>query len=89
MMKEDKIQFEDLEGGALKIDYEYQGNIVHVIFNPSKHTFMYDFPNYVKLTFNNSGLIKQFDEGVFIHMAIINGLSVSAYLEKRDETKIK
>ncbi len=89
MMKEDKIQFEDLEGGALKIDYEYQENIVHVIFNPSKHTFMYDFPNYVKLTFNNSGLIKQFDEGVFIHMAIINGLSVSAYLEKRDETKIK
>lgn len=88
MMKDDKVRFEDLEGGALKIDYEYMGNLIHVIFNPSKHSFIYDFPNYVKLVFSNSGLITQ-DSGFFIQMAIINALSVSVYLEKKDEMKVK
>lgn len=88
LLKDNKIKFEDLDNGALKIEYEYQGNVIYVIFNPSKETIMYDFPYYVKLIFSNSGLIPQ-DVGFFIHMAIVNQLSVSVFLEKKEEMKIK
>ncbi len=86
MLKEDKINFEDMEGGCLKIDYEYKGNLIHVLFNPTKNTFMYDFPKYVKLIFNGSGLIKD-DENFYIRMAIINELSVLAFLEQKADIK--
>lgn len=83
MLEEDKISFEDLEHGALKINYEFEDQTLCFIFNPSKASFMYEFPSYVNLIFNDTGILTN-KEDFYIHMAIVNALSISVYTIKKD-----
>jgi hypothetical protein len=76
-----KITFENLDHGALKIKYDLQDCNVYIIFNPSKDNFMYEFENYVNLVFNDSGIIN--DGGFFMKMAIVNALSFNIFYEKK------
>lgn len=86
MMQSEKITFENLEHGALKINYEMKDETLFVILNPSRETIMYDFPNYVNLIFNETGKISK-DDDFFIHMAIVNALSISVFCQKDAERK--
>lgn len=86
MMKEERITFENLEHGALKINYQMKDESIFVILNPSRESFMYDFPNYVNLIFNETGKISQ-DDDFFIHMAIVNALSISVFYQKNADRK--
>lgn len=87
MMKEGKITFEDLECGALKINYDLELDRIFVIFNPSKSTFMYEFDNYARLVFNDTGVVSKSD--VFVKMAIINALSINVYQQQKNEKASK
>lgn len=78
------ISFENLDKGALKVNYEFKDFSAYVIFNPSKESFMYPFEDYVNLIFNEAGDIDQ--SGFFIKMAIINALSVNIFMvDKRKQ----
>jgi hypothetical protein len=81
LLENNRITFENLEHGALKIRYEFADCNVHMIFNPSKDSFMYEFENYVNLVFNDTGIIN--DGGFFMKMAIINALSFNIFYEKK------
>ncbi len=81
LLERNKITFENLDHGALKIKYELQDCNVYIIFNPSKDNFMYEFENYVNLVFNDSGIIN--DGGFFMKMAIVNALSFNIFYEKK------
>jgi hypothetical protein len=81
LLENNRITFENLEHGALKIRYELADCNVHMIFNPSKDSFMYEFENYVNLVFNDTGIIN--DGGFFMKMAIINALSFNIFYEKK------
>jgi pullulanase len=81
LLENNRITFENLEHGALKIRYEFADCNVHMIFNPSKDSFMYEFENYVNLVFNDTGIIN--DCGFFMKMAIINALSFNIFYEKK------
>lgn len=72
------MSFENLERGALKINYDFERFSLYIILNPSKESFMYPFDDYVNLIFNESGDIDE--SGFFIKMAIINALSVNVFL---------
>lgn len=81
LLERNKITFENLDHGALKIKYDLQDCNVYIIFNPSKDNFMYEFENYVNLVFNDSGIIN--DGGFFMKMAIVNALSFNIFYEKK------
>lgn len=83
MLKENRITFDDLDCGALKINYEFDDYTLYVVFNPSKEKFMFEFPNYVSLIFNETGILSDACEDIYIHMAIINGLSINIFYEEK------
>lgn len=72
------MSFENLNNGALKINYDLPKHNFTIIFNPSKSTIMYDFNEYTDMVFNNTGLIE--DSNFFVRLGIINALSVNAYV---------
>ena len=87
MLKENRITFDDLDCGALKINYEFDDYTLYVVFNPSKERFMFEFPNYVSLIFNETGILSDSNEDIYIHMAIINGLSINIFYEEKKALK--
>lgn len=72
----DKISFQNLEKGALLIKYTFPDKEYYIIFNPSKEMFTYTFDNYVKVLFNNSGVVAD-GYDFFSQTYLVNGLSVS------------
>lgn len=89
MIAEKKIVFEDLEYGALKMTFIFNEKKIHIIFNPTYETLMYEFKDYVNLIFNENGFVitKQNDD-FFIHMAIVNSLSINVFIEEKKKTKV-
>ena len=81
LIEEDRISFDNLEHGALRINYELPDYHVYVIINPSKESLLYEFSDYVNLLFNESGMVN--DGEFFVRMAIINALSVGIYYKKK------
>lgn len=86
LIEKDRISFDNLENGALKVNYDLKDYKIYIIFNPSKETFSYEFENYVNLIFNESGILS--DNTFYAKLAIINALSVSIYYETKGE-KVK
>ncbi len=86
LLENNRITFEDLEHGALKVNYELSDYTVSMIINPSKQTFMYEFKDYVNLFFNDSGMVV--DGEIFVRMAIVSSLSIGIYYEKKTKVVI-
>lgn len=82
----ERISFEDLDKGALKVNYTLKDFTLYLIFNPSKETLLYTFEDYVKLVFTDTGSVM--DNGFYVKMAIINALSVQAFLKVSPDTKL-
>ena len=80
-----KISFENLDFNALLMTFDLNKVKIHVIFNPTKNSFMYTFPDYVKLIFNENGDVSNQD--CYVEMAIINALGCFAFLENKEEKK--
>lgn len=81
-----KVSFDDLEEGAVKINYTLKDFEIYLFFNPSKKTFVYTFKDYVSLWLNNTGNVE--DQNIYSQMAIINGLSLNLFCARKKEEQI-
>lgn len=77
------ISFDNLPCGAIKINYDLKNCYVYIILNPSKNTFTYEFKDYASLIFNDTGIVTSHE--VYIHLAIINALSINVFLVSKEE----
>ena len=76
------ISFQNLEKGAIMIKYSFEKEEYYIIFNPSKERFTCTFDRYVKVLFNNTGVVSDSYE-FYSQNYLVNGLSVSIlYSEK-------
>ena len=76
------ISFENLPYGAIKVNYNLKDFSIYILFNPTKHSFTYSFDDYSQLIFNETGNVEKAD--FYVKLAIVNGLSVSIYLSRRE-----
>lgn len=76
-----RIHFEDLPLGGLLIDAAREDYDLYLLFNPSKDTIRYDFPEDVRLLFNEAGDVS--DSKFMVHLAIVPGCSVSLYRREK------
>lgn len=76
------ITFENLPYGAIKVNFNLRDFSIFILFNPTKHSFTYSFDDYSQLLFNETGNVEK--EDFYIKLAIVNGLSVSIYLSRRE-----
>lgn len=84
---QEKIDFEDLQNGALRVNYHFGKTEYCIIFNPSKESFLYSFNEDAALIFTDAGNVE--NAHFNIKMAIVSALSVSIYALKRADTKIQ
>lgn len=79
------MSFENLEYNALLVTFDLADVKIHIIYNPTKNSFMHTFSDYVKLIFNENGDVLKQD--CFVKMAIINSLGCFAFVEKKGDDK--
>lgn len=77
------MSFVNLDYNALMVNYDLKDCIVHLIFNPTKHTFMYTFNDYVRLLFAMNGDVTSLDG--YMRLVMINSLSVMILREAKNE----
>lgn len=71
------MSFVDLDKNALMIKYkDGDSGYYYVLINPSKEAVSYRFPNYVKIVFNESGLMAS-GYDFFSQLVMLNALSVT------------
>lgn len=75
------VTFEDLPSGALKINYSRKDFDFYLIFNPTKETIRYDFPEDVRIVFNDTGDVSS--SRFRVHLAILSGCSVNRFYKPK------
>lgn len=80
------MSFENIGHGALKVTYSLdRGESYHIIINPSKDTFNYNFDSYVKVVFNEKGKVNT-GYDLYSQLLIIPSLSFTiCYQQPRDD----
>ena len=78
--------FEDLNSGALKINYHRKDFDFYLIFNPTKETIRYDFPEDVRMIFSDGGDVS--DSRFRVHLAILPGCSVNVFYKEKANGKL-
>lgn len=80
------LSFENIGHGALKVTYDLdRGEAYHIIINPSKDTFNYNFNSYVKVVFNEKGKVNT-GYDLYSQLLIIPTLSFTiCYQQPRDD----
>ena len=78
------ICFENIGHGALKITYNFDdGEAYHIIINPSKETFSYNFSKYVKIIFNGKGKIPSGCD-FYSQLLIVPAISFNICYQQKD-----
>ena len=81
---EQDISFENLDYGAVKVNYNFDNGIsMFAIFNPTNQKIMYNFDDYVQLIFNETGNVE--NNELYVKMAIINAISVNVFVKKAEK----
>lgn len=75
------MTFENLQSGALKINYDLPDHSVFLIFNPGKTSVMVDFNDYVRLVFSETGKVDE--QEFFSRLGIIPAISSAIYIKKK------
>lgn len=77
------MSFVNLEYNALMVDYDLKDCVIHLIFNPTSHTFMYTFNDYVRFLFAMNGDVTSLDG--YMRLVMVNSLSVMILCEAKND----
>ena len=77
----DKISFDSLPYGSIKVNFELEKFELYIIFNPTRESFMYTFDSSVKQIFSINGKIESKKK---IHLVTIEGISVGIYILEKE-----
>jgi len=67
------VSFENIDGGGLAVVYRFTEDTYYLLINPSDKTLKYQFKNYVKVLFNEAGLL---DDSHYAQLIMINKCSL-------------
>lgn len=75
------MSFVNLQGGALRIIYDLPSYIISFVYNPTPDAVMAEFPDYVRLVFNEVGYVE--DNEFYTRLAIIPSKTVAVFGQKK------
>ena len=82
----DGLSFRNLDKGALLIRYSVPGDgFFYVFVNPNRESISYNFKNYVKVVFRETGAMPA-DYDFYSQLVLLNGLSVTVCYSRDEVT---